>query len=98
MILGPMFIFSGFGFLTISLVLWLAGRTTESKTAGLGAVASGLMGIGCLIEGLNHLAVWNAAMCAWEIHTWWNGDGGSSFRKRLKKWGRSFKGTRRTAP
>lgn len=82
-----------------ALVLNLSGRLEGYRTNGWFAVSDGALIIGGIVAGLPALSTaFVAAVFAYNLHAWWKGGGDDDTKRRLRKLGRSFTGTRRTAP
>lgn len=73
-------------------------RLPAYKAAGIQSVASAFWGAEAIWSGHTWNASVYAALFSWLVWTWWMGGGGDDTKRRLRQWGRAFKGVRRTAP
>jgi len=77
----------------------IAGRIEMYRVLGQYGVWTGAVGISGLRAGLPTAWVaYMAASTALSLWMWWKGGGGDDTKWRLRKLGRAFTGTRRTAP
>lgn len=91
---------SGFSLASWGLIaVGFAYRVSGSQMALLWyAAAFGVLLVGAVAADEQLAASIAAVFIAAEIWKWWNGGGGDDTRRRLSKWGRRFRGVRRTAP
>lgn len=76
----------------------LTGRLKQHQGSGLHSVAAALYSVSAAQIGSLFWACLCAALSAIQAWLWWHGGGGDDTKRRLRKWGRAFSPTRRTAP
>lgn len=82
-----------------ALVMLGLGRMENYRASGWFAVGDGPLVIGGVVaQAPVFVTAFVAAVFAYNLHAWWKGGGGDDTKRRLRKLGRSFTGTRRTAP
>jgi hypothetical protein len=73
-------------------------RISETTTYGVMALSQVVSCLGGFVAGNTVAASISGAGAGYLAWQWRNGGGGDGTRRRLRKWGRRFRGVRRTAP
>jgi hypothetical protein len=81
-----------------SLAARLAGHLAHRPFMACCALTNALNLIACVIADQTGAAGFLAGALALSLWSWWNAGGGDGTKRRLRSWGRKFRGVRRTAP
>ncbi len=82
-----------------AFALYRRGRMKPYRARGWYAVGDTGALVACAVDRLGvTTAACVAAFIAWNLYAWWTGGGDDDTKRRLRKLGGAFTGTRRTAP
>ncbi|MFD7957004.1 hypothetical protein ACFV4X_26365 [Streptomyces ardesiacus] len=87
---------ASWGVIVCAVACGITGRVPTAL--GLFAVAYAIGAVGHMVNGSLVGASWDAGFAAVFAWLWWNRGGGDGTRRRLRRWARTFRGVRRTAP